>query len=768
MNLQQNLPGGRTLLIGLLLYALLIGLTAIRGRPPAAKPADAPADEFSGTRAKQVLQQLVGDGVPHPVGSAADAAVRERIVAELNRLGYQPKIETSFACDEWGACAEVKNVVARLDGQQPGPAVMMASHYDSVPAGPGASDDEAGVAAELEIARALKASPPLRHPVILLIDEGEESGLLGAEAFVASDPWGSAVFAVVNVEARGTSGPSSMFETGSANRWLMKLYADSVPHPHTTSIDYTVYKLLPNDTDFTVFKRPGVGYQGFNFAFIGDVAYYHTPDDDVANADVRSIQQQGESALATLRALANSDLQPGGESEAVFFDLFGWKTIWWPAGWTIGFAGIALVLLVVEIGILLRRGEMTLREFVFGFAGWLSILFGAALAGGIAYFVLLRTGALPVSWVAHPAPLLIAFWALGFGAAGIVAVAFRQGAGFRGLWSGIWIWWTIVAFVLALRLPGLSYLFLLPALVAAICGVWSAFGKKESLWKWRVATLAPAVVAGVVGFAVVWFLYDALGGIILPGIAVLIALLATPLVPLAGNVSGRWRWAFPGAAVAGFACSVIAALAMPVYSTSSPERMNFDYYQDAGKGKSYWLATPNSGQLPKSLRAAAAFSDKEEAVQQLIGNAYVAEAPNLNLQAPSLTVENVSPSQGKLVFRVRLRSPRGAREAVLAFPADSGVESVSMNGHAIGELSEPVLRYTHGWHAYACDTLPSGGIEMQFTLPSAKPVTILLLDKSFGLPPEGIFLEKARPETSIASQDGDVTIVSRTLLLKPE
>ncbi|HEV2490056.1 MAG TPA: M20/M25/M40 family metallo-hydrolase [Candidatus Acidoferrales bacterium] len=765
---QQDLPGGRTLFIGLLLYALLIGLTALFVRPPAAKPADAPASEFSGTRAKQVLQQLVGDGVPHPVGSAADAVVRERIVAELNRLGYQPKIETNFACDEWGTCAEAKNVVARLDGQQPGPSVMMASHYDSVPAGPGASDDGAGVAAELEIARALKASPPLRHPVILLIDEGEEAGLLGAEAFVANDPWESAVFAVVNVEARGTSGPSSMFETGSANRWLMGLYADSVPHPHTTSIDYTVYKLLPNDTDFTVFKRPGVAYQGFNFAFIGDVAHYHTPDDNVANADARSIQQQGESALATLRALANSDSQPDGESEAVFFDLFGWKTIWWPAGWTIGLAGFALVLLVVEIGILLRRGTIRLREFVFGLASWPLALFAAILIGGIAYFLLRRAGALPVSWVAHLAPLLIAFWALGFGADGIVAATIRQGAGFRGLWSGTWIWWAIVASVLAMRLPGLSYVFLLPALTAAICGVWILFGKKESMWRWRTATLVPAVVTGIVGFAVVWFLYDALGGIVLTGIAVLIALLATPLVPLAGNVSGRRRWVFPAVAAATFVLSLSVALAMPVHSTSSPERMNFDYYQDAGRGKSYWLATPNSGQLPKSLLAAASFSDKEEAVQPLIGNAYVARAPNLNLQAPSLTVESVAPSQEKLVFRVSLRSPRGAPETVLAFPADSGVESVSMNGHAMGELSSQVLRYTHGWRAYVCETLPSDGIEMQFTLPSPKPVTILLLDKSFGLPLEGMFLEKARPDNTIASQDGDVTIVSKTLLLKQE
>jgi hypothetical protein len=372
-----------------------------------------------------------------------------------------------------------------------------------------------------------------------------------------------------------------------------------------------------------------------------------------------------------------------------------------------------------------------------------------------------------VAWVAHPAPLLVAFWALGFGAVGIVAAAFGQGAGSRGLWNGTWIWWAVVAFVLALRLPGLSYVFLLPALAAAICGAWSVLGKKENSWKWRTATLVPAVASGIVGFGVVWFLYDALGGIILPGITVLIALLATPLAPLAGNISSRGRWAFPGAAFAVFIMGVVAAPAMPVYSAFSPERMNLNYYQSEESGKSYWLATPNSGRLPKSLRAAAAFSERAETVQALIGNAYVADAPKLDLPAPTITVKDVSVSQGKLTFRAQLRSPRGAPEAVLAFSAGTGVESVSMNGIAIGELSERVLRYTHGWHAYVCDTLPADGIEVQFTLPSAKPVTVLLIDKSFGLPPEGMFLEKARPGTSIASQDGDVTIVSSQLALRP-
>ena len=66
---------------------------------------------------------------------------------------------------------EVSNVLARFAGREPGKSVLMMAHYDSVPAGPGASDDLSGVATLLEVARVLKAGPPLRHGVLFLLDE---------------------------------------------------------------------------------------------------------------------------------------------------------------------------------------------------------------------------------------------------------------------------------------------------------------------------------------------------------------------------------------------------------------------------------------------------------------------------------------------------------------------------------------------------------------------------------------------------------------------
>jgi len=767
VNSLADVPRGWSFAFAIAAYALIICLTAIRSGPPPAKGADAPADEFSSARARRVLQELVGDGVPHPVGSGQSAVVRARIVSELTQLGYQPQVRGGFACDAYGTCAEVKNVVARLEGQEAGPAVMVAAHYDSVPAGPGASDDGVGAASVLEIARALKMSAPPRHPVIFLIDEGEEDGLLGAEAFVASDPWAKDVRAAVNMDNRGTSGPSAMFETGSANAWLMRMYAKTVRHPDATSIFYAVYKLLPNDTDFTVFKR--AGYQGFNFAFIGDVAHYHTPLDDFANASANSIQQEGGSALTTLRALANSNLQFGGSSEAVFFDLFGWKTIWWAAQKTIYFASLSLALLVIEIVVLLRRQRMRMKNFLWGVVSWPVMILASGIVGAILYFLLRAAGALPTPWIAHPSPMLVAFWASGFLVVMTLGLTFWRFAGFWGLWSGVWIWWVMAAVVLGLLAPAYSYIFVVPALAAGICGLAIIFEQSAGGFTGAVTAIAPAIVAVAIAIEAIWFLYDALGGISLIVITVLVALISTPVAPLAGTVSACKRWFVPGALLAAVIIGAGVALFLPFFSVNLPESLDLEYFQNADSGKTYWMASPASGRLPRTLINAGDFSNKRLPVYPWRAKgAFAADAPALNLASPALTVRSVSSSGGKWHYDVVLRSPRGAPVISLAFPPDAGVESVSMQGQAIPELAPGMLRYTHGWRPYTCRSLPAEGIETEFTLASAKPVQLFLYDESFGLPPQGAFLQGARPRTAVPIQDGDATLVARHLTLKPQ
>jgi len=181
----------------------------------------------------------------------------------------------------------------------------------------------------VEIIRALKAVPiQSRHPVIALFTDGEEAGLLGAAAFVEDARWRARAGIVINVEARGSKGQSLLFQTSPGDAGLVDLYARNVPHAATSSLYGEIYKFLPNDTDLTPFL--GAGIAGYNFAFLGDVAHYHTALDTVANLDPRSLQSARYLLAGRLRTLHQLRAVPHvprgvllGEARCHLLRLFG-------------------------------------------------------------------------------------------------------------------------------------------------------------------------------------------------------------------------------------------------------------------------------------------------------------------------------------------------------------------------------------------------------------------------------------------------------------
>jgi Peptidase family M28 len=761
--------GPRGLLPTAVILIAIFFLAVASRRPPEPKQATVPATEFSAGRARAVLRRLVGDGVPHPAGSAANDIVRDRVLAEFSTLGYQPQVQTGFACDEYGTCATAKNILARLEGTEPGPTVLLAAHYDSVPAGPGASDDGAGVAAVLEIARALKSFAAPRHSIIFLIDDAEEAGMIGARVFVDQSPWAKDVRAVVNLEARGTSGPSLMFETGSANYWAVQLYSKFALRPVTNSIFYEAYKQLPNDTDFTVFKT--VDYQGLNFAFIGGVNQYHTPLDNLENSSARSLQHHGENALPLVLALANGDIANPPHTDGVFFDIFERHVILWPAKWTLPLAIIALVLLYFQIGWLMAKGRLHPAALLWGAINWLAIIVTTGVLALILHVVLRTVGANPANWPAHPLPLQAAFWSLAVSVVIVLSIAFAARAGFWGMWAGGWLWWTLLSVIVAWLTHGISFILLVPSCVAVVVGLFFTMRRTTSLrGLWLVATL-PLFTAGIIGFPSLFFLYDGLGVRLLAGTALIVAILFTPASSLLGSLRGSKglaRFTFPGATISVAIIAIFAAVVAPPYSAKSPERVNLQYRQDTDSGKSQWVVYPDSGRLPDSIRVATNFHrDDHGMFPWETQAAFVADSPHLALAPPTLTILQSSALDGKHQYRVLLRSERGAPDAMVFFPPDSGLAGVRIQDQTMQPESSRVRRFLNGWEVYDCPTMPTKGIEISFELPAGKQVEVYALDRTYGLPLEGMFLLKSRQFTATPSGEGDVTIVSRRVQLNP-
>jgi len=749
--------------------AAIFALSLAGLSPPSPKPANAPATDFSAVRAGDALHRILGADIPHPVGSPANDQVRTHILNELTQSGYQPQIQTAFSCSNDGSCATVNNVVARLDGYEPGAAVLLAAHYDSVPAGPGDSDDGTGAAVVLEVARALKARPTPRHSVIFLIDEGEEAGLLGARAFVDGHPWAKEVHAAVNVDARGTSGPSLMFETGSANDWVMWLYTRNITRPATSSIFYTAYQRLPNDTDFTIFKA--AGYQGLNFAFIGGVRHYHTPLDNSANVDLASLQHQGQNALQATVALTNAEFSNLPVREDVFFDVAGRWAVRWPARRTILWAIGALLLLAIQMAWMLYSRRLTPAAFLWGLIAWLV----AMAVTGAAALVLLRAiglaGVTEVNWIAHPTPLELAFWSLAAAVVVINAIFFSHRAGVGGLWAGVWTWWTVLAVTIASQAPGLSYVLLVPAAIAALMGLTWTLRRSEGSGAFALSAILPLAAAALVGFPPAILLYDGLGNRALILIAIVVALLLSPLAPLCADLRGAPGLrgvAAPWLPILTAALATFMAVVIPIYSAKAPERVNIDYWLDADSGISQWVVQPESGRLPEPIRLADTFRRADRGAFPWNGRAaFVADAPHLDLAAPTFTVLESSQSGDRRNYRTLLRSERGAPFAAVFFSPDADVGSVRMEGQPLEPETAPIRQIFNNWSAFSCPTMPPTGVEISFSVPVGKSVEVIAADQSYSLPDEGAFLLHARPLTATSSQNGDVTIISRRVQLIP-
>jgi hypothetical protein len=178
--------------------------------------------------------------------------------------------------------------------------------------------------------------------VVFLLVDGEEAGLLGAQAFVDEHRWAKHIGVAVNLDAGGTRGVTSITRTSPGNALMLDAFAD-VAVPYGASVIGAVYGLTPYDTDFSVYNRAEI--RSIDLGFGEDKAHYHTPLDRLGNLDPASVQHLGDTALALVRRLADADLDAAPDGERVFLDALGLAMIAWPAPWTAGLALLAVLLM---------------------------------------------------------------------------------------------------------------------------------------------------------------------------------------------------------------------------------------------------------------------------------------------------------------------------------------------------------------------------------------------------------------------------------------
>ncbi len=579
---------------------------------------------FDEGRAIARLAAILGDERPHPTDSDANDAVEARLLAEIRKGGFEPVVDERFHCNDIreGAaiCAQPRNIAFWVT--PPGDdAVMVAAHYDSVPAGPGAADDGIGVAVALEIAYQLK-SRRFERPILVLLTDAEEAGLVGA----ASNPNGRDVAAI---------------EKG--------------PLPSANSLATDFYELLPNDTDLTMWLPLGV--DAGNYSIIGSGTRYHTPLDRLAYLDPASVRHMGATALAAVSGYAAERRSDGTEASLVYTDVARRLLLAMPQM----LAGIVLVAGLAASLFLFWRADGAGRARAVA-APIFALVAGTLAAVGAGFLVAaIRPEA--AYGTAYPWVFRLLHAAAALAGAALVLGLLREENRLR---SGAAAWAWLAIFILAgfAFVPGLAILAVWPLLFLVAAAIVSRFlsasGASPLLLIGAAALFLLIVLPLAGGLEEGLFIEQAA-----PASALLVFMFLF-FLPGGGRAVRVASAAFGLIAAAAF----VAALLVPAYARDAPRHLSIVHEDD--NGKSTWQIEDN-GPLPAAMRRAASFDDRADDK-----GFWRAAAPAIAADG-DIEIMSDRVSGGRRMLRFAAVSPRADRQELL-IKDGSAIRRVTVNG----------------------------------------------------------------------------------------
>ena len=570
------------LIVGLVYYSFFSLM------PQKGSPSSVEETKFSTERALITLKEITK--APHYIGTKEHARVRNYLISQLEELGLETQVQEGFVINpKWKSLDKPKNIIAQIKGSENGKSLLLLSHYDSaLTPSYGASDAGSGVVTILETLRAYKASGKKpKNDIIVLFTDAEEVGLDGARLFVNNHPWAKNVGIALNFEARGSSGPSNMIvETNGGNKNLIKAFMEAdVKFPVASSLMYSIYKMLPNDTDSTVL-REGADIDGFFFAFIDDHYDYHTANDTYDNLDVNTLQHQGEYLLPLVHYFGDSDLnQLKSLDDHVYINLPFFKMVSYPFTWVFPMLLVAIIIFIVLIIYGLRKRVLTgngvVRGFIpftlamifcgiLGFYGWKLILLmypqyqeiqhGFTYNGHtyISFFVLLSLGVL-------------------FG----IYYKFSKKINVANLLIAPLIFWILINIGVAIYLKGAAF-FIIPVFLGLL-SLWILIRKDRPnlILLTIIGSIAIFIFAPLVQFFPV-----GLGLKMLVGSCLFTALLFGILLPVIGFYKLKKVLAMLFVIVASL--FFIKAHLSSNFSPNRQKPNSLVYYHDADNNKNYW------------------------------------------------------------------------------------------------------------------------------------------------------------------------------------
>jgi len=209
------------------------------------------------------------------------------------------------------------NVVGHLDGPRtPKRYIVLTAHYDHVGVRNGqvfngADDNASGTAALAAIAAYFRAHP-LSNSLIVAAFDGEESGLLGSQAFMKSPPVDRGALAInVNLDMIGRDPANTLYAVGTTRQPWLRSHVERVAarapvkllmghdKPGSGPDDWTM------DSDHWTFLQAGIPalYLG-----VDDEKHHHQPTDDYESMTYGFYVAAVETAIRLIEELdANLD-----------------------------------------------------------------------------------------------------------------------------------------------------------------------------------------------------------------------------------------------------------------------------------------------------------------------------------------------------------------------------------------------------------------------------------------------------------------------------
>nr|WP_315165226.1 M28 family peptidase [uncultured Flavobacterium sp.] len=704
--------------------------------------------EFSTNRALAQVEAI--SKKPHFVGSKNHEEVANYLIKELQKLGLETSLQEGYTLSDWGNLVKSKNILARIKGTNNSKALLLLSHYDSAPHSysHGASDAGSGVATILEGVRTfLYNKTPHKNDVIILFSDAEELGLNGAALFVTQHQWAKQIGLVLNFEARGTSGPSYMLmETNKGNAGLVKEFAAAkTPCPASNSLMYSIYKMLPNDTDLTVFREQG-NIQGFNFAFIDDHYNYHTAQDDIHHLNKNTLAHQGTYLMPLLNYFSNTDLNSTQAAEDDVYFTIPFTFIHYPFSWVIPMTILAFILLIIFIFFGIGKRLISIQEVGKGFIP----LLGAVITSGLVTFfgwkallqIYPQYNDLLNGFTYNGHAYIAAFVLLSIAICFLFYNRFSAKKITMNHYVAPLLVWIIINGVLANALKGAGFL-----IIPVYFGLFS-FGAfiltQKSRWMLNLFFSIPALL--IIAPFIQMFPIG-LGLKVLFGSAILTALTFGLLLPVFGAYAkkGAWFFVFFIASIAFFAQAHYTS----GYEFGKAKSNSLLYIYNADTNAANWVTYDTNldswtksylGENPKKedfMKETPLFSKYNSAFT------YAAEAPKTAIQKPTIEFLQDQIVGNQRYLKIRISPNRKVNRYDIFANENMILQNFTANGtKALGQKGSKYNR--NGKKILSYYVVGNEPLEMQFSMNAKSVFDMELLESSFDLITNPLFKMKKR------------------------